>query len=83
MEVGDFQRAASLPRDVTRDGTADLSGGRLPHLQRRLLAVPGGVGGADQVRGVFQRTLRKAASRNSTTARQGEKNYFLSFEEPV
>lgn len=47
----------------TRDGPPDLGGGRLPHLQRGLLAVPGRVRRADQVGSVFQRALGKAATR--------------------
>lgn len=45
---------------TTCDGSADLGGGGLAHLQRRLLAVPGGVRRADQIGGVLQGTLRKA-----------------------
>lgn len=43
----------------TRDGSSDLGGGRLPHLQRGLLAVPGCVWRADQVGSVFQWALSK------------------------
>lgn len=43
----------------TSDGSADFCGGGLPHLQRCLLAVPGCVWRADQVGGIFERTLGK------------------------
>jgi len=46
----------------TGDGSPDLGGRGLPHLQRRLLAVPRCVRRADQVGGVFQGALRKTAT---------------------
>lgn len=55
----------------TGDGSADFCGGCLSHLQRRLLAVPGGVGRADQVGGVFERTLGEAVGQH--IKRGGEK----------
>lgn len=48
----------------TSDGSADFRGGGLPHLQRCLLAVPGCVWRADQVGGIFERTLGKTGGKN-------------------
>lgn len=48
----------------TGDGSADFCGGGLPHLQRCLLAVPGCVWCADQVGGIFERTLGKTRGKN-------------------
>ena len=47
---------------ITGNGSPDLSGCCLSHLQRGLLAVPGGVWGADQIGGILQRALGKAES---------------------
>lgn len=52
----------------TGDGSSDLGGGGLPHLQRGLLTVPGRVRRADQVRSVFQRAL----SKTTTHTEEGE-----------
>lgn len=48
----------------TSDGSADFRGGGLPHLQRRLLAVPGCVWCADQVGSIFERTLGKTRGKS-------------------
>ena len=61
-EIIRFQRC---PR--TGDGSAYFCGGGLSHLQWRLLAVPGGVRCADQVWGVFQRTLGETGRRKIET----------------
>lgn len=57
----------------TGDGSPDLGGRRLPHLQRGLLAVPGCVRCADQVGGVFQWALSKttAHTEKHTAGRSG------------
>lgn len=46
----------------TRDGSSDLGGGCLPHLQGGLLTVPGCVWCADQVGSVFQWALSKTTT---------------------
>ena len=50
----------------TGDGSSDLGGCRLPHLQRGLLTVPGCVWRADKVRSIFQRALSKTATQKIT-----------------
>lgn len=46
----------------TGNGSTDLPRRLLPHLYGGLFAVPGGVWGADQVGGVFKRTLAETAT---------------------
>lgn len=48
-------------RALTEEGSADLSGGGLPHLKRGLLTVPGCVWGADQIGGILQWPLCETA----------------------
>lgn len=54
------EEAQVPPATLTCDGSPDFPGCLLPHLDGRLLAVPGRVGGADQVGCVLQRALAKA-----------------------
>lgn len=51
-----------LPAALTCDGSPDLPGRLLPHLDGGLFAVPGRVGGADQVRRILQGALAKATN---------------------
>lgn len=71
----------------TSDGSPDLGGGRLPHLQGGLLTVPGCVWRADQVGGVFQRALSKTTTHTcgevkerDTKARKNAHSLLLSLD---
>lgn len=55
------KEARVLPATLTCDGSPDFPGCLLPHLDGRLLAVPGRVGGADQVGCILQGALAEAA----------------------
>lgn len=48
------------PTPPTCDGSPDLPGRLLAHLDGRLLTIPGRVGGADQVGGILQGALAEA-----------------------
>lgn len=57
----------------TGDGSSDLGGSRLPHLQGGLLAVPGCVRRADQIGSVFQWALSKTATQTHTEQEEKDK----------